>query len=228
MKQTRLRLVSTAAVTCFLAVLGPSIAHAAKPEFKPPAGKNFPFNFTGSSGKSTIVEKDSTEKFTCKADSVTGEITGAKSVAMVGFKYTGCENSKSVKCQNTATAGEIVTEKLTGILVYIKGKTEPAIKLKVENAAKRPVVASFKCGGQGYKLKEEVMSKVSPVDKPADKYKFIYTQVKGVQEVLEAEGESNIPLEVEEESACPNMSEAGLESEEEIEIAEMIELEVFS
>jgi hypothetical protein len=220
------RLQLTLGFGVLLAVLtSTSLAYAAKPEFKPPAGKNFPFDFTGTSGTTTLEDKAVAETFTCTADKVKGEITGAKSAAMVIYTYTGCENSKSVKCQNTATAGEIVTEKLKGTLVYIARTTTAALKLKSENP---PVVAAFKCGAQGYKVREEVMSKISPEDTPADKFKFKFAQSKGVQEVLEAEGESNHPLEVEEESSCPNMSEAGLESEDEIEIAELVELEIFA
>jgi hypothetical protein len=198
-----------------IAAMATSVAFAVPPEFKPVGGV-FGYKITGTSKTSTLQEqKAGGEVYTCLADKVSmGSVANAKEVEKVVFIFTSCENGLKEKCQSGATAGEIVTEALKGRLLYRAKTKEPVLKFKSENP---PDFALFKCGAKIHKVLEEVIGAVTPVDKPAKNFTFTFKQTKGVEEILEAEEEGSHALEMDEEVKCPSMSEAGLESTDELE-----------
>lgn len=82
--------------------------------------------FTGTSGES-VFETKSGEKITCKADKITGSITGL-STDEAEIKFTGCTAKVliTLKCKSSGAATEEIVLKVTSLLVWINvAKEEP-------------------------------------------------------------------------------------------------------
>jgi hypothetical protein len=119
--------------------VGASVAAAVKPEFV--VSGSFPDAFTTTS-KAAVVETIGGLRGTCKADTGSGEVTGPKSL-LVKFTWTGCKQARS-NCQNTNTAGVIVTETLSGTLGYVSTKPK-VVGIDLTPPTGGPGV-SFTCG----------------------------------------------------------------------------------
>lgn len=73
--------------------------------------------FKGKSG-TAFLEIKGVGPIKCKKGSDTGKFTGPKTVGDINVTFTGCELNK-VKCQTTATLGEIKTKTLKGEIGYV-------------------------------------------------------------------------------------------------------------
>lgn len=91
-----------------------------------------------------FLEKANKEKVECKADKNAGELTGPQT-DKVTVTFTGCTALKgAVTCQNTATAGEIVTRPLVSKLGYISmAPVEVGLSLAPEGGG---LFVTFECG----------------------------------------------------------------------------------
>jgi hypothetical protein len=118
---------------------------SAEPEFLTKAvvkeGEKIPFS--GTIGPSFFESKSGT-KITCVAGTVTGEVTGPKSVGNTVVTTTGCEAGGG-ECKNGA-AKEIKSNVLAGTLGGITA-TMPGVKLFSEAEGKGGVAIEFKCAG---------------------------------------------------------------------------------
>jgi hypothetical protein len=185
----RLRIIGLALVAVVaLSALATATASAALPEFVPTAGK-FPVKFTDTSGAGTL-ETVGGHKVTCKADSSTGEFTGAKTNKET-FIFTGCE-SLGFKCNSAgAAAGEIRTNAIASLLVYInKAKKEVGMDLSPEVVG--GLFAEFSCGGvETLKVRGSVIAPVTKVNTAKQaSFKLTAKASKGVQKPTEYENEA--------------------------------------
>ena len=117
--------LSRLAALIFLAALAISfmataVASAAAPEFKPATKQAF----TGESGTGSL-ETSSTTAITCTRDTITGEVTGAKTIGSVIVTFHGCQSTEKSGCSLHSTGlptlpvsegGLIVTHILKGEL----------------------------------------------------------------------------------------------------------------
>jgi alpha-tubulin suppressor-like RCC1 family protein len=85
-------------------------------------------------GGTPKLESVSGVKITCKSESGTGEYSGPKTVADVVIRFRGCAASE-VPCTTVGAAqGEVLTNRLDGVLGIEKRSTEGAIKNKIASA----------------------------------------------------------------------------------------------
>ena len=103
----------------------------------------------------TKLETVTKVKVTCKGESGSGSITGAKTVGGVVMRFTGCE-SKAKKCTTAGlAAGEIETKYLEGVLgwdnqplkkvaldLFPIGKAGPVMEYTCEGSATTTLVGS--------------------------------------------------------------------------------------
>ena len=168
---TRIRMIGLALVAVFaMSAIVASAASAALPEQLPATGK-----FTGTSGASTF-ETLKGEKVKCTSDTITGEITGAKtSKSTITFK--GCEGL-GLKCNTSgAGSGEIVLN-VTGTLVYIMKSTKEVGLLNTLGAA-----LTIKCTAfETLVVRGSTLCPITPVNTKTTKYKVVCKATKGMQE----------------------------------------------
>ena len=123
-----------------------AVAASAEPEFLTKAvvkaGEKIPFS--GTVGPSFVEAKSGT-KITCTSGTISGEVTGPKSVANTGIDAFGCESGGG-QCENGPAAKEIRSKVLAGTLGGITA-TMPGIKLFSEAEGKGGVAIEFKCAG---------------------------------------------------------------------------------
>jgi hypothetical protein len=103
-------------------------------------------HFTQSAG-STTLETHEGQQMTCSGMLESGEYTGVSSQSL-SITFTGCELG-SARCQSGATAGEIVSEPLEGLLGNVKAESDPfngqaGIELQ---PASGETLLSFECAG---------------------------------------------------------------------------------
>jgi hypothetical protein len=106
-------------------------ASASAPEFKPGTLNRF----TADSGTGAL-ETASTSAITCTNDSVTGEVTGPKTIGSVIITFHGCQSTEKGGCSlqtNSATPGLITTNTLKGELGTTKEATS-GVGLLIEPA----------------------------------------------------------------------------------------------
>lgn len=132
--------------------------------------------FSGVGGAASL-ETVFRAEVTCKTEASTGEFTGPQTVGNINVKFTGCE-SGGYKCNNPGgTAGEIVTNPLSGTLVWEKFKSKVAIDL-VPQATE--LFVEFECGPANAKVKGSVLTNI-PADVVKTKFEEKYTAAKGKQ-----------------------------------------------
>jgi hypothetical protein len=122
-----------------------SATASAEPEFLTKAvvkeGERIPFS--GTVGASFFEAKSGT-KITCAAGTITGEVTGPKSVGNTVINASGCEAGGG-ECHNGGPK-EIHSNVLAGTLGGITS-TLPGVKLFSEAEGKGGVAVEFKCAG---------------------------------------------------------------------------------
>jgi len=126
-----------------MAVMGAGMASASEPVVD---ATSFPVSFTGAGGHG-LLEVTNGNKVTCTGSTSSGNIVSTTTAENVVVKFTGCTASFGAGCQSSgAAAGEIVTKKLHGTLVYLEtNSTKTGILLKGEGASK--TFATFTCAG---------------------------------------------------------------------------------
>jgi hypothetical protein len=134
-------------------------------EWEPGAVKN---KFTGVGGVGTL-ETVKKVKVTCKTEAANGEFTSPKTVGNIEVKFSGCV-STGFKCTSAGAAeGEIVTNLLSGKLVWENTlKTKVAIDLVPQSTE---LFVEFACGPANVKVKGSVMTNI-----PVDVVKTVFTQ----------------------------------------------------
>jgi hypothetical protein len=184
----RIRIIGLAIVAALaISALASASAFAALPEwFKGGKVIAAAVKVTGTGGAGTL-ETIGGKKVTCTSDSSEGEITPPKNAANVVVTYKGCE-SAGVKC-NTAgkAAGEVVTNKVGGELVYVDaGKTKVGLLLKPATGTE---FAKFECTAfVKVTVTGEVIGQAKPLNIEQNTGELVFKQTKGVQEFRQIEG----------------------------------------
>jgi hypothetical protein len=122
-------------------------------EWEPGAVKN---KFTGVGGVGTL-ETVGRAIVKCKTEASEGEYTSPQTVGNVGVTFTGCE-SGGYKCSTShAKEGEIVTNLLSGTLVWEKYGSKVAIDLVPQSTE---LFVEFECGPANVKVKGSVLTNI--------------------------------------------------------------------
>jgi hypothetical protein len=167
-----------------------SAAASAEPEFLTkavvPEGSSIPL--AGSVAPSTWETKNGT-KLTCTTGTITGEVTGPKSLANTVLLLKGCEGSGCLFESAGKPEGTVESDVLAGTLGGVTA-TLPGIKLFSQSEGKGGmVIEAAACGGAiPLKWKGEVTGSVSgsagegpETGKLLSSFKLTLTQSKGVQ-----------------------------------------------
>jgi hypothetical protein len=129
--------------------------------------------------KGANLEVKNVGGISCTSSSDTGEFTSPTTGDDIVATFKGCEfNGK--KCESGATSGEIVTNKLQGVVGYLKGKGtgSPTVGVAI-SAETGGILASFQCSHEVSKREQEfevegsVISEVTPSPKgvyPVNKF----------------------------------------------------------
>ena len=153
-------------------------------------------SFTASGGAVTL--QGEVLLFTCKASTVEGQITGAKTVGKVIVKLTGClEPEFDSQCETSgAKAGEIKSNELTGELGYTNKSTK-AVGLDLKPASGELFV-TFNCLGDlpNVKLKGSIIGRIVQTNKIAPTEVLQYKTSGSKQEFTKFEGGATDPLEI--------------------------------
>jgi hypothetical protein len=132
--------------------------------------------FAGTGGVGTL-ETVHAAKVTCKTEASSGDMTSSKAVGNVEVTFTGCE-LVGFKCSTKGAAeGEIVTNLLSGTLVWEKYKTKVAIDLVPQSGE---WFVEFMCGPGSAKVKGSVLAPL-PVDKAESTLEEKFSAKKGKQ-----------------------------------------------
>lgn len=152
------------------------LAKGTKPgsfEWEAGAVKN---KFVGSGGVGSL-ETVAGAQVSCKTEASHGEFTSSKTVGNVAVSFTGCE-SGGYKCVNAgAKEGEIVTNPLSGALVWEKFGKKVAIDLVPQSTE---LFIEFTCGPATVKVKGSVLTNI-PADKSETKIEERFFAKKGKQ-----------------------------------------------
>ncbi len=177
--------------------------------------------FTSTEGKSTF-ETVGKLKITCTSDTDEGEYTGIKTDSEI-ITFVGCKYD-SYPCQNTSSAGEIVTEPLTSVLGFIKKPKEVGVSLE----GPAGVFAEFKCGDWRVSINGSVIAKVTPISKMTLTFTEAFKATAGKQKPENFEGEPKDTLTCTFEvnklvtsEQCGFTSKDTITNEEELEINEV-------
>lgn len=212
------------AATLFVCVVSVASASAAPPEFK---GATLPDTFTSVSGEGHLVAGSNT--ITCTKDTNEGEVNGAKTVAKLVVKFTGCSITVIFKfeCKSKGAApGEIVTRPLEGALGYIN-KTAKTVGLKLQPAGGGEYTeGEIECASQKVRVTGAVIGVVSPTNTLSTKGTVDFTRsgTKQVPEEIEINGvvETGVKLSSTLNGGSPE--EAAEETLDEITFAKAIEV----
>ena len=152
-------------------------------------------SFTASGGAVTL--RGEVLLFTCKASTVEGQITGAKTVGKVVVKLTGClEPGFDSECETGGKPGEIQLNELTGELGYTNKSTK-AVGLDLEPASGELLV-TFQCPGDlsNVKLKGAIIGRIVQTNKIATTEVLQYKASGSKQEFTRFEGGATDALEI--------------------------------
>jgi len=163
--------------------LATASASAAKPEFKSPGGFPVKFNATSGAGKLETVGAGGTVRtVTCKSDTASGEITGAKTAKNIVVVFKECT---AVEGSIMANCGTITTNKLTAEPNYLtnpNSASEVGLDLKPESGTQ---FAEFKCTAGIFtvtlKVTGSVVGKITPTNTLTKSYSLVFAQTKGKQ-----------------------------------------------
>ncbi len=137
--------------------------------------------FKGTSGASTFETK-SGEAVKCKADTITGKITGLSSDE-AEVKFTGCSAAAGLlKCKTGSTSGEIVLKETSTLVWANEAKEEPLEEFSL------PSTLKIECTGLLSETLEVRGGTLCPTTKALSKKATVTCkQTKGVQEPTEYE-----------------------------------------
>jgi hypothetical protein len=188
-------------------------ASAAPPEFSPP----FPNAFKSTSKAMTLETAVSKVKVTCKKDTDKGEITGP-STALVTIAFTGCKSTAvaGVLCNSpNGLPGEIVTERLLGVLGYTMREPVKEVGLDLSTPTGGPIMVFF-CGALKGEVLGSMIGKITPLDKATKKLTLSFAQAGGHQAITKFLGG---PVDVPELKLGGPLEEAGFSSTDKIKLA---------
>ncbi|MGD0454909.1 MAG: IPT/TIG domain-containing protein [Solirubrobacteraceae bacterium] len=143
------------------------------------------------------IEFDSVHgaKLVCRNESGKGEYLGAKEVANVVTKFTGCEFA-GAKCSSVGAAeGEIVTDSREGALGWIE-REGGEVGLDLVPAGEGSTFLDATCGAASVTIRGSAIAVAGAVDKMASSFTLKFKQKKGKQEPEEFEGEATEYLEM--------------------------------
>ncbi len=167
-------------------------ASATLPEFEGSFPKHFVATQTGEGELDTVGAVGEARDVKCTAGSALGFVRSEKDVLVAGgIKYTGCHSTKfgGLKCQSTATEGEIVTNQLLGLLGYTnKAKAEVGLLFEPDNASD---FATFTCHtffkDEHLLVRGTVICPISKTNENTDKFTLSCNATNGVQTPLSFE-----------------------------------------
>jgi hypothetical protein len=204
MKRIKLLGLTVVAVFAFSAVAVAS-ASAALPELVGVTSKGTVGGTIEGASKAetkTVLETKNGSKVTCNtAKSTGGKATNTKESTGNKVTFTGCvESIFGGKCENTATAGEIVTNTLKGVIGYVEGsaKKEVGLELTPESTAQ---FVTFECTGGFAKIevKGAVIGQLGAgqfnLHEKALNLVFVKGTNKGEQKIKQLEGKAAVKLE---------------------------------
>src|ERR1700719_1174655 len=182
-------LLALAAVFALGAVAAAS-ASASRPEFVWNKTEG-PVRFSGTSGEVTLQLKGLVAIHCQASKTVSPEsLFSNKRLTKVQAVYTGCKASEHACTSTGAASGEIVTNKMSAELVYIK-KAAKEVGLVFKPEAVGGAVAEFDCGGLigKSKLTGSVIAKLpnEQLNEGRTSFTWDYRQKAGVQEPAEYE-----------------------------------------
>ena len=162
-----------------------SVTGTGKYEWKPGVVKAG-FTSTSAIATTVLLEAKGGTKVSCKAESGSGTITGAKTVGSAQLTLTGCE-SGGQKCTTTGLGeGTLQTKSLEGILGWeSKEKKKPALDLYPIGHS--GAFLEYDCGAHATVLTGSVLV-VLKADKMATTQTLKYTASKGRQKPEHFEG----------------------------------------
>jgi len=163
--------------------LATASASAAKPEFKSPGGFPVKFTATSGAGKLETAGVDGVHRtVTCKSDTASGEITGAKTAKAIVVVFKECS---AVESGITFNCGTITTNKLTAEPNYL---TNPAVAGEVGLDLKPEAgneFAKFTCTAgflsETLTVTGSVVGKITPTNKLTKTYALTFAQTAGKQ-----------------------------------------------
>jgi len=161
------------------------VSSGGKFEWKAGPGEKNKFK---SSGEKATLEGagEAHTKITCTSVSNSGEYTNGTEYKIT-VTFLGCE-SGGIKCENTATLGEIGTNPLRGKYGIIETLTKLGTSLEAFTAG--TTIATFKCGSTVTKVTGSVISPITPVNKMELKETEKFAQTKGIQKPTKFEGQA--------------------------------------
>ncbi len=182
-----------------LSAVGASMATAA-PEFKPAAN-----SFTSTSGSGTLAASGGAI-ITCKEDTDSGKITGAKT-AEVTIDFKKCTAFGIAKANSLGDPSETILTHATGLLCELSATEDGLILTPTAEV-------HIEAGGKLAIVKGSVIAKVEPVNKKSKEGKLILEQSSnGVQKIKECEGKKDHLETSEGEGAFKESSEATTDTE---------------
>lgn len=135
-------------------------------------------------GKGANLEVKGQNGVACTSSSDVGEFTGPKTGGNVVVTFKGCETAGE-KCTNTATAGEVTTNKLSGEVGYLAGggTGKPIVGISIGAEAPGKFAAEFHCGDLNVRVHGHAIGEVSSTDVNVftKKATLIYEQHAGEQ-----------------------------------------------
>jgi hypothetical protein len=161
--------------------------------------------FKGKGGAANLAIKG-IASVSCLKSTDSGKFNTPKTAHEVEVTFTGCETA-GLKCTNTATAGEIKTNKLSAEVGYVSGKgTEHfvvGVDIKPESGE---FLSVFHCQETTFRVTGSVIGEIvpgptSPINKFSKTVTLRFTQSNGVQHIEKFEGGLPDTLGTE---VCPN------------------------
>jgi hypothetical protein len=198
----RLKVIGLALVAAFaLSAAVASSASAAKPEwFQNKAVIKANVSFEGKAEGSATLETENGTQVVCTSGKASGEITAPKNATKTTVTFTGCEQSGK-ECKSAGAAEkEIVTNELSGELVYLNKSTESPRKvgLKLKSNSAKTDFATFVCvtplGNVTEEVTGTVIGETTPINEEVEVGKLIFelepAEGKGEQKWDEIEGKT--------------------------------------
>jgi hypothetical protein len=174
-----------------VAAVAAAVASAVLPEFEGPFPKSF-----HSLGGEGVIETTGGNEPKCTSSHINGEITGPKH-DLAKITYLGCTTANPfggrVNCNTSGQGtGVILTEKILGLLGYIKKAAPVEVGILLEPASTELFFAEFVCGGLPVKIKGNIVGKLTPVNVSTTKFPLEFKQTKGKPNPAGLEGQTDL------------------------------------
>ena len=178
-------------------------ASAATPEFLQEGHvleEGSKIELVGEEGGEALIK---TEKLTiqCAESSVSGEISGPKTITGMVYKLTRCKSGE-LSCESAgAEEGEILSNSIVGDTEYLRTEKEVPVGLLMEPAS-GPSFAEFKCSSTAVDVRGSLICELGPTNVKTTTLELSCTETGGQQTWTRLEGSETLHrLEVSEEAA---------------------------